>query len=67
MGRDGEIMKVIYIDDITQEWLNELIEEGEIFVATTQDSILSQCSVVSRPVSSGREQTGWGEEQVRNK
>lgn len=48
-------MKIIYLDELTQEWLNKLIEEGEIFVATNKGSILSECSTVSRPESIGCE------------
>jgi len=39
-------MKVIILDDLDQEWLNELLEEGEIFIGTHRGSILEEVSEI---------------------
>jgi len=67
MGGDDKVMKVILLDELSQEWLNQLIEEGEIFVATSEGSLLSECSIVTHPEQTGCVTTAGRDESLREK
>ncbi len=51
--KEGVNLKVVFFEDLTQDFLNEMIEGGEIFIAIGKDTLLSKQTIVRESDTSG--------------